>query len=918
VIRFFFTSESNLSVINTLRQIVTTRTPLDNIEKSLIINCNYHSGRLRLRRDHNPKMASMFATTQRFAVASATDGALTPQFLIDYISPVSVAIAYFGTLAVRNWCAFSSRKPSSGKKTSTERRVAIGLLSTAIFGYVIQALVYLTRSLLEQGWWAPQHRIINVLASILVWGGIFVKLVGEPTPSWLPYSLAWMVGFGFETIICALSTPLRETATIFDIVAFAAQCLRVTCFLLLGIIAICLLRKADRTVTPGESQSLLGAESAVEYGAIATENPVKTGEDAEQSEDEDKDIKEQQRKRLEEQGGWWGYLKGFMVFAPYIWPTGNRKVQACLAFMFVHVVFERFLNVLVPRQVGIITNRLAESSTGGPMPWRELLVWVFLKYLGSSAGLSMMRTIASAHVSNNSTKRLSGLAFKHVMGLSMDFHSNKDSGEVLKSVDQARSLTDLLETIGFDTGPMMIDMVVALFYITHLFDVYVAFVVLVVGVVYVSMAFKLTEYTQPKRRLYTEKSRFESKTLYESVSNWQTVSYFNRIPHEEERYQKTVDATIEAQLSYFYAWSFCYAAQSIVMTLGLLTAAFIAIYQISSGSKPVGNFVTFVMYWGTMMGPLNRLTWTWKHVNTTLVDAERLLQLVQTKSSVQDVPGAPDLEATQGRVEFKNVDFSYDDRKQTIKDLSFTVEPGQTVALVGETGGGKSSTLKLLMRFYDLTNGSINIDGQNIQDVTLSSLRETLGTVPQDPSLFNTSIMENVRYARLDATDEEVMDACRAAAVHEKIITFPDQYKSKVGERGVKLSGGELQRIAIARVILKNPKIVLLDEATSAVDSSIETQIQSAFKKLSAGRTTFVVAHRLSTIMDANVILVIDQGSIIQRGTHEELIQIEGEKYHELWSKQTARSVSKASSVTAGEAGDEDDKTDGNKLIDVD
>jgi ABC-type multidrug transport system fused ATPase/permease subunit len=856
----------------------------------------------------------MSATTQQIA---ATEESLTPQYLLDYISPVSVAITYFGTLAVRHWCAFSSRKPKSGKKKYTQSRLIVGLLSTAVLAYVVQALVYLTRSLVERGWWAPQHRIINVLASILVWGGIFVKLVGERTPSWLPYTLAWMVGLGFEIAICALSIPSQNPVTVFDLWAFSAQALRVTCFILLGLTAISLLRKEDKTVTSEEYRSLLGRESAAEYGAIPTEDPAETGEEDDESEDEDKDIKEQQRKRLEEQGGWWGYLKGFMVFAPYIWPTGNRKVQACLVFMVVHVIIERFLNVLVPRQVGIITNRLAETPAGGTMPWKELLVWVFLKYLGSSAGLSMMRTIASAHVSNNSTKRLSGLAFKHVMGLSMDFHSNKDSGEVLKSVDQARSLTDLLETIGFDTGPMMIDMVVALFYITHLFDVYVAFVVLVVGVVYVTMAFKLTAYTQPKRRLYTERSRFESKTLYESVSNWQTVSYFNRIPHEEERYQKTVDETIEAQLTYFYAWSFCYAAQSIVMTLGLLTAAFIAIYQISSGSKPVGNFVTFVMYWGTMMGPLNRLTWTWKTINTTLVDAERLLQLVQTKSSVQSAPGAPDLEAPLGKVEFKNVDFSYDERKQTIKGLSFTVNPGQTVALVGETGGGKSSTLKLLMRFYDVTNGSINIDGQNIRDVTLSSLRETLGTVPQDPSLFNTSIMENVRYARLDATDEEVMEACSAAAVHEKIMSFPDKYKSKVGERGVKLSGGELQRIAIARVILKNPKIVLLDEATSAVDSSIETQIQSAFKKLSAGRTTFVVAHRLSTIMDANVILVIDQGKIIQSGTHEELIHIGGGKYHELWSKQTTGKGSKASSVTAVDESEDESKDDKNKLVDV-
>jgi ABC-type transport system involved in Fe-S cluster assembly fused permease/ATPase subunit len=845
---------------------------------------------------------------------SLAEGSITPQFLLDYIYPLSITIVYFGTIFLQ-WCTLARAKHNNGKKkTSQERNVALFLLSASILAYIIQALVYLTRSLVQKGWWAPQHQIINVLSSILIWGVIFANLIGESTPSWLPYALAWTFGFGFEVATFLLSIPVQHSATAFDLVAFATQGFRVGCFGLLGITAFYSLRKFDKSVTDSECERLLGSESAAEYGAIPVEDAAKTGEEN-VIEDRDKEIKEKQRKRLEEQGGWLGYLKGFMVFAPCIWPSGNRKVQLCLAFMAFHMIIERFLNVLIPRQVGIITDRLSEDS--GVMPWKEVLLWVSLKWLSSSAGLAMVRTIASTHVTNNSTRRLSALAFKHVMGLSMDFHSDKDTGEVLKSVQQAGALTDLLETIGFDSFPILIDMFVALFYITHLFDVYVAFVVLVVGVLYVTMAFKLTGYTQPKRRAYGETSREQHKTIFESVSNWQTVSYFNRAQYEQERYQKKVDKTVQAQLTYFYAWSACYALQSLVMTLGLLTASFIAVYQISSGSKPVGNFVVFVMYWSTMMGPLNRLTYTWKQINTTLVDAERLLQLVQTKASVASEPGAPDLTVPKGEVEFDDVSFSYDARKETIKNLKFTVEPGQTVALVGETGGGKSSCLKLLMRFYDVTNGSIKIDGQDIRKITLESLREALGTVPQDPSLFNQTIMENVRYARLDAKDEEVMQACAAAAVHDKIMTFPDGYSSKVGERGVKLSGGELQRIAIARVILKNPKIVLLDEATSAVDSSIETQIQEAFKRLSAGRTTFVVAHRLSTIMDADQILVIDHGEIIQRGTHEQLLHNLNGKYFELWNKQTAGKSSKASSVTASDDQKDDQSSKVDKLVDI-
>jgi len=293
------------------------------------------------------------------------------------------------------------------------------------------------------------------------------------------------------------------------------------------------------------------------------------------------------------------------------------------------------------------------------------------------------------------------------------------------------------------------------------------------------------------------------------------------------------------------------------------------------------------------------LAYSYRQLTSNLIDAERLLQLLKTKSKVTDRDGAAELKLAGARVEFTDVSFAYDERKPTIKEMSFVANPGETVALVGETGGGKSTTLKLLFRFYDVSGGAITIDGQDVRDVTLSSLRDALGVVPQDPSLFNDSILENVRYSRLNATDEEVYEACKAASIHEKIMTFPDGYKTKVGERGVKLSGGELQRVSIARVFLKNPQIVLLDEATSAVDSSTESQIQESFKKLSAGRTTFIIAHRLSTIMDADRILVVDNGEIVERGTHQELLE-RGGRYVDLWTKQSSKKTSSEnSSVTA-------------------
>ena len=281
--------------------------------------------------------------------------------------------------------------------------------------------------------------------------------------------------------------------------------------------------------------------------------------------------------------------------------------------------------------------------------------------------------------------------------------------------------------------------------------------------------------------------------------------------------------------------------------------------------------------------PLSFFSHAHNHILNSLTSAEQLLKLFQTSATVKD--GQKLFVPMTGKVDYKNVSFAYDGEKRIIKNLSLNVKPGQTIALVGETGGGKSTILKLLFRFHDVSEGSILVDNQDIRDVTLQSLRECIGVVPQDPSLFNDTIMGNVRYARLDATDQEVMEACKAAAIHEKILTFTNGYQSKVGEHGVKLSGGELQRIAIARAILKDPKIILLDEATSSVDSETEGKIQEALNRLAKGRTTFVVAHRLSTVMDADQILVIKDGEILEQGPPQELLLSKGE-YYLLWSKQ--------------------------------
>lgn len=283
------------------------------------------------------------------------------------------------------------------------------------------------------------------------------------------------------------------------------------------------------------------------------------------------------------------------------------------------------------------------------------------------------------------------------------------------------------------------------------------------------------------------------------------------------------------------------------------------------------------------LGPLAFFSQAHRDLQRNLVDAEQLLQLFQKTPRVKD--GQATFALKEGSVTFQNIRFSYDAKKEVIKGISFDAKPGQKIALVGETGGGKSTVLKLLFRLYDVTHGSISIAGQDIRTVTLASLRKFIGVVPQDPDLFNDTIMKNVRYSRLEATDEEVIAACKAAAVHDKIMTFTNGYETKVGEKGIKLSGGELQRVAIARTILKNPNIMLLDEATSSVDTETEVQMQQALEKLIEGRTTFIVAHRLSTVMNADLMLVIKDGAIVEQGSPKELLKAKG-KYYNLWSKQ--------------------------------
>ncbi|THC92610.1 hypothetical protein EYZ11_007912 [Aspergillus tanneri] len=747
----------------------------------------------------------------------------------------------------------------------------------------------------SEQWWCGQSVVIYIVGSFFDYSIILVSLLDtEPSPTFAQF-IPWSIAIPIELAILGVSLSihtdahyepvvgnpiggrLRKGITPWESMGLVSNCVRI---LVLAILVTTYLFKTmniktnvqkpqSHTNTATESTGLLDsshAENGDGYGSVSKngQQPPKPADDP------------WVRPTTVPSTSWWEYLSGYSLFFPYLWPSKSRRLQGIVVICFVLIILQRVVNVLVPHQVGVITNALSKKDDEFRVPWVGICLYILYRWLQGSQGLiGSLRSSLWIPVSQYSYMELSTAAFEHVHGLSLDFHLGKKTGEVLSALSKGSSINTFLEQVTFQVVPMLLDLCVAIGYMLAVLDAYYALVVTIVTFLYLYVTVRMAQWRAEIRRQMVNASRQEDAVKNDSMVSYETVKYFNAEDYEFDRYRGAVADYQKAEYHVLFSLNLMNTSQNTVFMLGLLVVCFIAAYQVSLGERNVGHFTTLLTYMAQLQGPLNFFGTFYRSIQSAMINSERLLELFREQPTVVDKPNAAPLPVCQGDIKFENVGFSYDTRKPALNGLTFHCEPGTTTALVGESGGGKSTVFRLLFRFYNAESGCIRIDGHNVERITIDSLRKHIGVVPQDTVLFNETLMYNLKYANQDASDEDVYEACRAASIHDKIMSFPDGYNTKVGERGLRLSGGEKQRVAIARTIIKNPRIILLDEATAALDTETEEHIQ---------------AHRLSTITTADRILVLHEGQVIENGTHDQLLALKG-RYASMWRKQIKAQV---------------------------
>ncbi|WP_137886771.1 ABC transporter ATP-binding protein/permease [Pseudomonas sp. 2FE] len=574
-----------------------------------------------------------------------------------------------------------------------------------------------------------------------------------------------------------------------------------------------------------------------------------------------------------------GDLAVVAALLPYLRPYAGR-IALALALIFA----AKLVNLYVPIALKQIVDGLNVEPSLLMLP-----VGLLLAYGASRIGVSLfgeLRQVVFARVMARASRQITLKVFRHLHGLSLKFHLARRTGGVARDVERGGSaISDLLDWTLYTIVPTLLEVLLVTVVLVWAYDWGFAFITLGTLLAYSLWTFAVTEWRTRFYRAAVEADTRANERAVDSLLNYETVKYFNNEAHEAARYDDNLRHLENARVKATKSLALLNLGQTVVVALGVTAMMWRAAAGVVAGELTIGDLVLVNAYLLQLSAPLFVLGMMYREVKQALTNMERLFGLLDQRQDVQDAPAAKPLASSQPRVRFENVYFGYDPRREILHGVDFEIPPGGTLAVVGRSGSGKSTLARLLYRFYDVDGGHIRIDGQDLRELTQASVRGAIGIVPQDTVLFNDSIYYNIRYGRPEASREEIEAAARAAHIHEFILRLPDGYATEVGERGLKLSGGEKQRVAIARALLKNPAILIFDEATSALDSKSEKAIQAALERIQVGRTTLVIAHRLSTVMAADLILVLDAGRIIESGSHRELLEAGG-SYAQMWTLQ--------------------------------